>query len=158
MRSLLLVVVVIIAACSSPGASASPEPTDPPTPPPAPKAWSLDVTSAKYRKRVPLGATMNVVVKVKNAGTAANETTEMQIGGLGDHLEFSDCDPECERRDFLGATFLDFPGVPAGKTRTYTIELVATGLGRADWNLAVYDGAQGGDDIYFGEGATTVSG
>ena len=118
-------------------------------------AWRLVADSARYTDQVRVGGAIVFTVEVSNAGTAATPGVELQFDGLDDNADIVGCVPTCEVSDLLGV-YAAFPGVPAGTSREYEIEWVATDVGAARWSLCIYDDDIGGELIDCYEGTTVV--
>lgn len=149
--------LALIAGCAgatSPGAVATPEP---PEPTPTAHPWVIEVTSAKATTKARVGGEMFITFVVENTGTAKSESTELQISEIEDYADVVGCTPECEvDRGLGGGYYLALPGIGAGKTKTYKVELVPTKIGAAHWDVCVYDDVSFGEQIACYDGTVTI--
>lgn len=134
----LVVIAALVGACSSGGAGKTPEPEPTPTPTPA---WSLVVGDVTYTKTAIVGGDIRITVEIRNKGKAANHGTKLQFSDLDKHADIEGCVPECEVDTGFGV-YAHLPGIPAGKTKTYKVNFVASSPGASRWSLCIYD-----DDI-----------
>lgn len=118
------------ARTSSPRPTASPSPTPAPTAPP----WDLGDARVRHPPTAPIGSTFSVVVTITNRGTELNPTTIVSLNGLEQVAEIAGCKPGCTITGMEAV----FAGLVPGKPRKLQITLVATALGRADYNVCVY--------------------
>lgn len=151
----ILSTVFALSACSRPAAPRATE--RPPEPTPTPHAWVIDVTSAKATTKTSVGGEMFITVVVENTGKAASDTTELQLSDIDKYADVVECTPDCTiDRGLGGGYYLSLPGVPAGKEKTYKVELVPTKIGAAHWGVCVYDDVDFGDQVACYEGTVTI--
>jgi hypothetical protein len=51
--------------------------------------------------------------------------------------------------------YATLPGIPAGKTKTYQVNFIATKVGAIHWSVCVYDDETRGEQVHCGD-ATTI--
>lgn len=152
----LMVLAVLVAACSSPR-PAAPATVRAPEPTPTPHPWSIEVTSAKATTKARVGGEMFITVVVENTGKVASKSTELQLSDIDKYADVVECTPDCDiDRGFGGGYYLGLPGVPAGKEKTFKVELVPTKIGAAHWSVCVYDDVSFGDQVDCYEGTVTI--
>jgi hypothetical protein len=126
----------------------------PPSPQPSP-TWNLTVDGVRYTTEAFVGGDITVAITLSNDGTIANPGTKLQFETIDKYADLQGCTPKCEVNNFFGV-FATEPGVGPAKTVTDRIVWVATRVGVAQWSVCVYDSNSGGQQIYCGNGTTTI--
>jgi hypothetical protein len=154
----VLIAAFVVGCSGSAGGAPAPRTPEPPAPTPTPHPpYAIEVASAKATTKTRVGGDMVITVVLKNTGTVASESTEFQISKIEDYADVVGCTPKCAiDRGFGGGYYLNLPGIPAGKTKTYEVELIPTKVGAAHWDVCVYDDTEFGDQIYCVDGTVTI--